>query len=58
MGAGQGPGFVDGSLTSDIVNNAAVVFNRSTESTYAGSISGTGSVTKMGGTLTLSGNNT
>lgn len=44
-----------GSIASNIVNNAAVSFNRSNALTYAGSISGTGTVTKAGsGTLTLS----
>lgn len=47
-----------GSLTGDIVNNAAVQFNRSDAYTYAGVISGTGNLVKAGnGTTTLSGNN-
>src|SRR5262249_23568776 len=48
-----------GSVTGNIVNNAALTFNRSNALTYAGAISGTGSVTKSGtGTLTLTGNST
>src|SRR5262249_20295320 len=46
-----------GSVTGNIANNAALTFNRSNALTYAGAISGTGSVTKSGtGTLTLTGN--
>ncbi|NCW85753.1 MAG: hypothetical protein EBV69_06465, partial [Oxalobacteraceae bacterium] len=55
-----GAGGTSGSLTSSsIVNNAGLNFNRSNNLTYAGTISGSGTVTKLGGgTLTLSGNNT
>jgi autotransporter-associated beta strand protein/T5SS/PEP-CTERM-associated repeat protein len=54
-----GAGGTTGSLTSNITNNAALVFNRSDDTTYAGSISGNGAVTKSGaGTLTIIGNNT
>src|SRR5262249_56547591 len=43
----------------NIVNNAGLTFNRSDALTYAGVISGTGTVTKSGAnTLTLSGANT
>jgi fibronectin-binding autotransporter adhesin len=44
------------SLQGNIVNNAALVFNQVTTGTYAGNISGSGSVTKQGaGTLILTG---
>ena len=47
------------SLQGGIVNNAAVIFNQTAAGTYAGAMSGTGSLTKIGaGTLTLSGANT
>ena len=46
------------SLQGAIVNNASVVFDQSTDGTYAGAMSGTGSLTKTGaGNLTLSGAN-
>ena len=45
-------------LQGNIVNNAAVVFNQTVGGTYAGAMSGTGSLTKSGaGTLTLTGMN-
>jgi fibronectin-binding autotransporter adhesin len=48
-----------GSLVSNIVNNASVVFNRSDTSTFPGVLSGTGAVNKTGGgTLFLSNVNT
>src|SRR5215469_9016188 len=48
-----------GSVTGNIVNNAALTVNRSNAPTYAGVISGTGTVTQSGaGTLTLTGGNT
>ncbi len=54
-----GNGGTGGSVTGNIINNAAVAFNRSNAVTYAGLISGTGSVTKLGAnTLTLTGDNT
>jgi autotransporter-associated beta strand protein len=37
-----------GSVTGDIVDNAALVFNRTARVTYGGVISGTGSLTKIG----------
>lgn len=46
------------SLRPTIVNNAALVFNQTAIGTYAGDISGTGSLTKVGaGTLALTGVN-
>ena len=54
-----GDGGTSGSLTSDIVNKSAVLFDRSDSSTYANIISSTGTVEQAGtGNLTLSGNNT
>ena len=48
-----------GSLTGNIVNNAAVAFNRTDTSIYAGNIIGTGTVTQAGsGTTVLTGTNT
>jgi autotransporter-associated beta strand protein/T5SS/PEP-CTERM-associated repeat protein len=53
-----GSGGTTGSIAGNVVNNSSLIFNRSDASTFAGSISGTGAVTKQGeGTLTLSGNN-
>ncbi|MDR1242432.1 MAG: autotransporter-associated beta strand repeat-containing protein, partial [Deltaproteobacteria bacterium] len=47
------------SLQGDITNNAQVEFNQTGAGTYAGIMSGSGSLTKTGtGTLTLSGTNT
>jgi len=46
------------SLQGNIANNAAVVFDQSVPGTYGGSMSGSGSLTKIGnGLLTLSGSN-
>jgi autotransporter-associated beta strand protein len=55
-----GAGGATGTLgPGDVVNNGALVFNRSGELTAANRISGTGGVTKQGsGTLTLSGTST
>ncbi|TAJ33158.1 MAG: autotransporter domain-containing protein, partial [Reyranella sp.] len=45
-------------LQGDIANNAAVVFDQATAGTYAGDMTGSGTLTKLGaGTLTLSGSN-
>lgn len=47
------------SLQGNILNNAAVIFNQNTAGTYAGVMSGTGSLTKTGSdTLTLNAANT
>ncbi|WP_075087932.1 autotransporter-associated beta strand repeat-containing protein [Verrucomicrobium spinosum] len=54
-----GSGGTTGSLLGNILNNAALEFNRSNLSTFAGDISGTGTLTKLGaGILVLSGTNT
>ena len=54
-----GNGGSSGSIAGDINNNATLAFNRSTDSSLAGNITGTGVVNKLGaGTLTLTGNNT
>ncbi|MCF8533674.1 MAG: autotransporter-associated beta strand repeat-containing protein [Reyranella sp.] len=46
------------SLQGAITNNASVVFDQGTAGTYAGNMSGSGSLTKIGaGVLTLSGSN-
>jgi autotransporter-associated beta strand protein len=50
---------ITGSFSGNLTNNAALVFDRSTALTYAGVISGTGTLTKDGAnTLTLTGLNT
>jgi outer membrane autotransporter protein len=47
------------SLQGNITNNAAVVFNQTAAGTYAGAMSGTGSLTLQGGgVLNLTGNST
>ncbi len=46
------------SLQGNIVNNAAVVFDQTTDGTYSGAMTGTGLLTKQGaGTLSLTGSN-
>lgn len=51
-----GDGGTSGSIAGDITNNAAMVFNRSDDTTFAGAISGTGTLQKLGaGTTTLTG---
>jgi len=46
------------SLQGPITNNAAVAFDQATDGTYAGNMTGTGSLTKLGaGNVTLSGTN-
>ena len=53
-----GNGGTTGSIVGNIVNNAALVFNRSNTSTYTGTISGSGTLTKLGAfTLMLTGDN-
>jgi autotransporter-associated beta strand protein/T5SS/PEP-CTERM-associated repeat protein len=53
-----GNGGASGSITGNITNNSALVFNRSDATSYSGPISGTGILEKLGaGTLTLTGNN-
>ena len=47
------------SLRGNVINNGAVHFNQATAGTYAGAISGTGAMTKLGtGILSLSGAST
>jgi autotransporter-associated beta strand protein len=54
-----GGGSTTGSIAGNVVNNGALVFNRSNAYSFGYAISGTGSVSKWGtGTLTLSGSNT
>ncbi|WP_010299978.1 autotransporter domain-containing protein [Candidatus Odyssella thessalonicensis] len=54
-----GNGSTVGSITGNINNNAALIFNRSDAVTYTSTISGTGSLTKQGASsLTLSAANT
>ena len=46
------------SLTGNMINNATLIFEQSNTGTFAGSISGTGALLKLGaGSLTLSGRN-
>lgn len=50
-----GSGGSTGGITGNVTNNSALVFNRATDSTYAGTISGVGNLSKYGpGVLTLS----
>jgi len=52
-----GGGGASGSILGDVVNNGALAFGRSDATTFAGAITGTGSVSQIGaGTITLTGN--
>ncbi|MGU3494197.1 autotransporter-associated beta strand repeat-containing protein [Xanthobacteraceae bacterium A53D] len=54
-----GNGGTSGSILGDVVNDGALVFNRSDAVTFAGTISGSGSVKQAGpGVLALTGTNT
>ncbi len=54
-----GSGGTTGSVAGNITTNATLAFNRSDAVTFAGNISGTGAVTKLGtNTLSLTGTNT
>ncbi|GAA5125582.1 autotransporter-associated beta strand repeat-containing protein [Luteolibacter yonseiensis] len=54
-----GNGGADGFISGTILNNTELVINRSTDFTLDGSISGTGTLTKLASnTLTLAGSNT
>jgi autotransporter-associated beta strand protein len=54
-----GNGSTTGTITGNIANEAALIVNRTGNLNYAGIISGTGTVTKLGaGTFTISGANT
>jgi autotransporter-associated beta strand protein len=54
-----GSGGTSGSIIGNVTNNGTFVFNRSDSVTFAGIVSGTGSLTQSGtGTLTLTGANT
>jgi fibronectin-binding autotransporter adhesin len=54
-----GDGGTSGSISGNITNNGALVFDRSGSLTYGNAISGTGTLTKRGpGMLTLTGANT
>lgn len=53
-----GDGGTAGSITGNVTNNAALIFNRSDNVSFGGGISGTGAVTKTGaGTVTLTAGN-
>jgi autotransporter-associated beta strand protein len=48
-----GNGGSSGSITGDILNNSELVFNRAGTSTFSGLISGSGSLTKLGGGILI-----
>lgn len=53
-----GVGGTTGALAASVLDNGLVIFNRTTDYTYGNSLSGTGSVTKLGASmLTISGSN-
>ena len=55
IGAGGTTGFIAG----NVINNAAIAFNRSDALSFSGTVSGSGALTKSGlGSLTLTGSNT
>ncbi len=48
-----------GSISGNVLNSGSLIFNRSDSTSFAGDMSGSGSLTKLGaGTLALTGNNT
>src|SRR5581483_8700727 len=54
-----GNGATSGSIVGNVSNSGTLIFNRSDDTTYAGVISGTGAVTKLGnGKVTYTGANT
>jgi fibronectin-binding autotransporter adhesin len=54
-----GDGAASGAIIGDVLNNGALLFNRSDDQFFAGAISGTGTVTQVGtGTTTLTADNT
>ena len=53
-----GDGTTAGSLSGDVSDNGTLIFDNSTSTTYAGSISGTGFLVQECGTLNLTGFNT
>jgi autotransporter-associated beta strand protein len=54
-----GSGGTAGSISGNVVDNGTLVFNRSSPATFAGNISGSGSLVQAGtGMLTLTGTNT
>jgi autotransporter-associated beta strand protein len=54
-----GNGGTTGSITSNVTDNASLVFNRSDVATFGNTVSGTGTLTQAGtGTITLAGVNT
>src|SRR5439155_6585705 len=56
---GQGNPNQPGSIVSNVVDNATLIFNKVEDAIYAGSISGSGVVTKQAaGKLVLTGNHT